>query len=143
MISALSLAKERGINMIQIKKDAQGAFGSYIRIVVYSDNKKTSVAGTVYSDGKPRFIQIDGINLEAEPQSHMIYTTNKDIPGFIGDLGTKLGNLKINIASFALGRTKKQGKAIALLAVDDKLKKVELDAILKLPQIINAYALEF
>ena len=143
MVSAPLVAKERGINIVEIKKDAQGAFGSYIRVSVECGLTKTSVAGTIYSDGKPRFIQIDGINLEAEPQKHMIYTTNKDIPGFIGDLGTKLGKLDINIASFALGRTQKQGKAIALLAVDDKLKNDELEEIRKLPQIIDAFALEF
>ncbi len=143
MVSAPVVARERGINIVEIKKDAQGAFGSYIRVSVDYGSTKTSVAGTIYSDGKPRFIQIDGINLEAEPQKHMIYTTNKDIPGFIGDLGTKLGNLDINIASFALGRTQKKGKAIALLAVDDKLKNNDLEEIRKLPQIINAFALDF
>jgi hypothetical protein len=38
----------------------------------------------VFSDGKPRFIQIKGINIDAEIGEHMLYTTNKDVPGIIG-----------------------------------------------------------
>ena len=34
----------------------------------------------------------------------MLYVTNEDKPGFIGRLGTLLGNEKVNIANFNLGR---------------------------------------
>ena len=63
-----------------------------------------SVAGTVFSDGKPRIIQIKGIELESEFGPHMLYVTNQDKPGFIGALGTLLGNAGVNIATFHLGR---------------------------------------
>jgi hypothetical protein len=58
----------------------------------------------VFSDGKPRFIQIKGINLDAEIGQHMVYTTNTDAPGIIGILGTTLGKHGVNIANFQLGR---------------------------------------
>jgi len=102
-----------------------------------------SVAGTIYSDGKPRFIQIKGINLEAEPMKFMLYTTNTDTPGYIGALGTKLGSLGINIATFALGREQKSGEAIALLGVDEAVDGSALDAIAALPQVRQAKALSF
>jgi D-3-phosphoglycerate dehydrogenase len=80
-----------------------------------------SVAGTVFSDGKPRFIQIKGINLDADVGSHMIYITNTDVPGMIGFIGTTLGAAGVNIANFQLGRDKQGGDAIALLYVDGKV----------------------
>ena len=104
-ISAPILARQRGIKISEIRKDSHGAFESYIRLKILTETKSRSIAGTVYSDGRPRFIQIKGINLEAEPQKYMLYTTNTDAPGYIGALGTALGNLNVNIATFALGRS--------------------------------------
>ena len=110
MVSAPLVARERGIHITETRKDPQGAFGSYMRLIVTTEQQTRSVAGTIYSDGKPRFIQIKGINLEAEPMPFMLYTTNTDTPGYIGALGTKLGALGINIATFALGREQKSGR---------------------------------
>lgn len=143
MVSAPVVARERGIAISETRKDAQGAFGSYIRLIVTTETQVRSVAGTIYSDGRPRIIQIKGIGLEAEPQRYMIYTTNDDVPGYIGALGTTLGALGINIATFALGRASKDGEAIALLGVDDPVSAEAVAQIARLPQVRQAKALEF
>ncbi|MHA3914633.1 phosphoglycerate dehydrogenase [Halovulum sp. GXIMD14793] len=143
MVSAPVVARERGIQIAETRKDAQGAFGSYVRLMVITESQTRSVAGTIYSDGKPRFIQIKGINLEAEPTTHMLYTTNTDTPGYIGALGTKLGALGINIATFALGRSAKDDEAIALLGVDETISEAALADITTLPQVRQAKALRF
>ena len=114
-----------------------------MRLIVTTEAMTRSVAGTIYSDGKPRFIQIKGINLEAEPMKFMLYTTNTDTPGYIGALGTKLGDLGVNIATFALGRAEKSGEAIALLGVDEAIAPSALAEIERLPQIRQAKALSF
>ncbi len=143
MVSAPVVARERGVHIAETRKDAQGAFGSYVRLIVTTEAMTRSVAGTIYSDGRPRFIQIKGINLEAEPMRFMLYTTNTDTPGYIGALGTKLGDLGINIATFALGREQKSGEAIALLGVDEAVASAALAELSKLPQIRQAKALRF
>ena len=143
MVSAPLVARERGIHITEARKDAQGAFGSYMRLTITTEQQTRSVAGTIYSDGKPRFIQIKGINLEAEPMPFMLYTTNTDTPGYIGALGTKLGTLGVNIATFALGRAQKSGEAIALLGVDEAIAPETLIEIAQLPQIRQAKALQF
>ena len=51
----------------------------------------------------------------------MIYIVNTDAPGFIGALGTTLGEAGVNIATFNLGRRKAGGEAVALVAVDDPI----------------------
>jgi D-3-phosphoglycerate dehydrogenase / 2-oxoglutarate reductase len=143
MVSAPVVARERGIHIAETRKDAQGAFGSYVRLVVTTEAQTRSVAGTIYSDGKPRFIQIKGINLEAEPMRHMLYTTNTDVPGYIGALGMKLGEHGVNIATFALGRREKSGEAIALLGIDEAIDAGTLAEIAALPQVRQAKALDF
>ncbi|WP_112321435.1 phosphoglycerate dehydrogenase [Oceanibium sediminis] len=143
MVSAPIVARERGVRISETRKDAQGAFGSYVRLIVVTENQTRSVAGTIYSDGRPRFIQIKGINLEAEPTQHMLYTTNTDEPGYIGALGTMLGELGINIATFALGRSAKGDEAIALLGIDEPPSEEMIARIAALPQVRQAKYLRF
>ena len=73
----------------------------------------------------------------------MLYTTNEDLPGYIGALGTTLGALNVNIATFALGRAEKDGEAIALLGVDEVIPESTLEQIRRLPQVTQAKALAF
>jgi len=143
MVSAPVVARERGMKITETRKDRQGAFGSYIRLIVTTETQSKSVAGTIYSDGRPRIIQIKGINLESEPQKYMIYTTNDDTPGFIGTVGTKLGDLGVNIATFALGRSEKGGDAIALWGVDEPVSDATLSEIGELAQVEQVKFLEF
>jgi D-3-phosphoglycerate dehydrogenase / 2-oxoglutarate reductase len=119
MVSAPIIAKDRGIEISTTTQDKTGVFDGYIRLVVVTDERTRSIAGTVFSDGKPRFIQIKGINIDAEIGAHMLYTTNRDVPGVIGALGRTLGEHGVNIANFTLGRSARDGDAIALLYLDE------------------------
>ena len=126
MVSAPVIAKENGVQISTTKQDQSGAFEGYIKVTVVTDKRERSVAGTVFSDNKPRFIQIKGINVDAEIGENMLYTTNEDVPGIIGKLGSILGDHGVNIANFTLGRAAAKGEAIALLYVDEP---VPADAI--------------
>ncbi|MGB1234624.1 MAG: phosphoglycerate dehydrogenase [Planktomarina sp.] len=118
MVSAPVIAAERGINISTTNQAKSGVFDAYIKVTVVTDTLTRSVAGTVFSDGKPRFIQIKGINVDAEIGQHMLYTTNEDVPGIIGLLGNSMGKAGVNIANFTLGRDAVGGEAIALLYID-------------------------
>ena len=88
-------------------------------------------------------VEIKGIPVEAEIGPHMLYLTNRDKPGVIGDLGRTLGEAQVNIATFHLGRASEGGDAIALLQVDRAVDKVLLDKLASLPNVLQAKALEF
>jgi len=119
MVSAPVVAQERGIKISTTNQAKSGAFEGYVKVTVVTAKRERSIAGTVFSDGKPRFIQIKGINLDAEIGEHMLYTTNKDVPGVIGTLGRTLAENGMNIANFTLGRSNAGGEAIALLYLDE------------------------
>jgi D-3-phosphoglycerate dehydrogenase len=121
MVSAPVVAREKGIQISTTNQDKSGVFDGYIKVTVVTDKRERSIAGTVFSDGKPRFIQIKGINIEAEVGAHMLYTTNEDVPGIIGVLGNTMGGNGVNIANFTLGRAAAKGEAIALLYVDEEV----------------------
>jgi len=118
MVSAPVIAKERGVNISTTTQEKSGVFDGYIKLTVVTNSRERSIAGTVFSDGKPRFIQIKGITIDAEIGEHMLYTTNNDVPGIIGTLGQTLGEHGVNIANFTLGRSDQGENAIALLYLD-------------------------
>ena len=143
MVSAPQIAKDRGINVQVTTRDQQGAYESYIRLTVITETQERGVAGTVFANGKPRVIQVKGINMEAELTESMLYVTNEDRPGHIGRLGTLLGELGINIANFNLGRTGAGGDAIALVSIDGEVSEEQLRRIAALEGVKQAKALQF
>ncbi len=129
MVSAPVVARERGVRISTTTQAKSGVFDSYIKLTVVTDGLERSIAGTVFSDKKPRFIQIKDINIDAEIGHHMLYTTNKDVPGIIGALGSTLGESGVNIANFTLGREAIGGDAIALLYVDQPVSRAVIAAL--------------
>ena len=129
MVSAPVIATERGVQVATTTQGKSGIFDGYIKVTVVTETRERSIAGTVFSDGKPRFIQIRGINVDAEIGEFMLYTRNKDVPGVIGALGTILGDLGVNIANFTLGRTQTGDDAIAILYLDEELKPEVIEAL--------------
>ncbi len=127
LVSAPVVAREKGIQISTTNQDKSGVFDGYIKVTVVTGKRERSIAGTVFSDGKPRFIQIKGITIDAEIGAHMLYTTNEDVPGIIGKLGQTMGENDVNIANFTLGRSAAKGEAIALLYVDSEVP----DAVIK------------
>src|SRR5690606_20628934 len=143
MVSAPIMVKERGIIVSEIKRDKSGVFDGYIKLTVKTERRTRAIAGTCFSDGKPRFIQIKGINLDAEVGQDMLYTTNADVPGIIGLLGTILGENSVNIANFALGRDHSGGDAIALLHLDAPIPAKVLSLLRENAKIQSAKPLRF
>ena len=143
MVSAPLMVKERGIIVSEIKRDKSGVFDGYIKLTVTTASQTRSIAGTCFSDGKPRFIQIKGINLDAEVGEHMLYTTNPDAPGIIGLLGTICGRSGVNIANFQLGRDHPGGDAIALLYLDEPFPQAVLAELRANKLIQSAKPLHF
>ena len=135
VVSAPVVAKERGMVVDEIVRAAQSDYESLITVTVTTERQERSVSGTVYADGKPRLVDIKGIRVDAEFGKSMIYVTNEDKPGFIGRFAGLLGDAKINIATFHLGRNKQGGDAIALVEVDGAVPADVLAKVQALPQV--------
>ena len=143
MVSAPVIARDRGIDCSTTTQEKTGVFEGYIKLTVRTATRERSIAGTVFSDGKPRFIQIKGINLDAEIGAHMLYTTNEDVPGIIGMLGQTMGQNGVNIANFTLGRADRGHDAIALLYVDDPIPEAVLEKLRATGMFESVSPLEF
>jgi D-3-phosphoglycerate dehydrogenase len=143
MVSAPAVADARGIKVETVTRGQDGAFESYIRLTVRTDQYDRSVAGTVFGDGRPRFIQVRDINMEFEITPHMLFVRNADKPGFIGRFGSLLGEQGVNIATFNLGRERAGGDAICIVSVDEAVSPDLLAKVKALPNVVRANRLEF
>ena len=74
---------------------------------------------------------------------HMLYITNKDKPGVIGAIGGSTAERGINIANLHLGRDARNGNAMVLLEVDERLDNDDLEHLRSLPNITNVQYLHF
>ena len=121
MVNAPYLAKERGLEVSEIRHEREGAFNTLIRVTVETSQGARSVAGTLFGNEAPRLVEIFGIGIEADLDGDMLYIVNDDKPGFIGRIGTLLGNHGINIGTFNLGRRDAGGEAVLLLSLDEAM----------------------
>ncbi len=143
VVSAPTVAKERGIVIDEVSRAAEGDYESLITLAVTTQTQERAVAGTVFHDGKPRILSIKGIKVDGEFAPSMIYVTNEDKPGFIGRFAGTLGDAGLNIATFALGRDREGGSAIALVEVDGAVPDQVLAKVQQIPGVKQAKALKF
>ena len=143
MVNAPYLAKERGIAVREIRNEGEGDYHTLVAVTVGTDHGPKRVEGTLFGNQAPRLVNIFGVPIEAELAGQMIYIVNNDQPGFIGALGTKLGENRINIATFGLGRRKEGGEAVALVAVDDPITSEVADQLGALQGVKEVVRLSF
>ena len=143
MVNAPFLAKERGLEVREVKSGKTGDYHTLIRVSVKTDAGERSVAGTLFGNAQPRLVELFGIKVEAELAGNMMYIVNEDAPGFIGRIGTLLGEKGINIGTFNLGRRETGGEAVLLLSVDSPVETAVLEQARKLPGVKTVKALAF
>ena len=144
MVNAPWYAKERGLDVREIRHEREGDYHTLVAVTVRTaDGRERRVAGTLFGNRAPRLVDIFGVQVEAELSPHMIYIVNTDAPGFIGALGSQLGANGINIATFNLGRRKAGGEAVALVAVDDPIRAELAEQLHQLPGVREVVPLSF
>ncbi len=143
MVNAPFLAKERGIEVREVRNDREGDYHTLIRVSLKTEAGERSVAGTLFGNAQPRLVELFGIKVEADLAGHMLYVVNEDAPGFIGRIGTTLGEAGVNIGTFHLGRRDAGGEAVVLLSVDDAVTPELVAQVRALPGVRTVMPLTF
>jgi D-3-phosphoglycerate dehydrogenase len=143
MVNAPFLAKERGLDVREVRHDREGVYHTLVRVTVATSQGDRSVAGTLFGAGAPRLVEIFGIGIEADLEGNMLYIVNRDAPGFIGRIGSLLGEEGINIGTFHLGRREAGGEAVLLLSVDQPIPPEVSDRACQLQGVKMVKALAF
>ena len=143
MVNAPLLARERGFEISETRHDREGDYHTLVRVSVETKAGRRSVAGTLFGSASPRLVELFDVRVEAELVGEMIYVVNEDAPGFIGRLGTVLGEAGINIGTFHLGRVDAGGEAVLLLSVDEPVGPDVIARVEKLPGVKVVRPLKF
>jgi len=146
LVNAFLIAEERGIAVttayLRAGSDAVPALQSR---VVTSSGEQT-LAGTVFGYGararEGRITEINGFHIEATPHGHMLVMRNHDVPGVIGRVGTLLGERRVNISNFHLGRRERGGEAMAVIEIDARVDRETLAELRSLDEVISAREIE-
>lgn len=118
IINADVVARERGIQIVESTSDQAGDFASLMSTTLVTDNGQFEVSGTIFGNEFLRLVRLDGFQLEAYLDSHLLIFRHQDKPGLIGFIGSVLGKHGVNISNMALGRSKFGGDAVAVLNLD-------------------------
>lgn len=143
MVNAPQVAESRGITVSETKSGSSKDFRSLITLRVVTEQGEHKIAGTLFTGKEPRIVNIDGVPIEAALSPYMLFTRNNDTPGYIGALGTMLGEAGYNIADFRLGREESGNTALALVSLDKELPDDLFTTVANLPQTRQAQRLKF
>jgi D-3-phosphoglycerate dehydrogenase / 2-oxoglutarate reductase len=146
LVNAAAIASSRGLKVHEASKPhgSAGGAASILSVLVKTQTEEHVVKGAVLHQNAPRLLHVDGIEVEAPLERNLIYLRNRDVPGVIGKVGSILGNHKINIADFSLGRRSgelKRGiprEAIAVVHIDGTVPDQVLTKLRKVPAIQQA-----
>ena len=144
IVNAPAVAAARGLTVEEETRRREHGFPNTLEVSALPEKtgsaKGFTAEGTVLHDGSPRVLQIEGIPLEAQLEGTILYLRNRDEPGVIGQVGTTLGKLGVNIATFALGRrdATRGAEAVSLVRVDGEASAAILGPIRAIPAITEA-----
>jgi D-3-phosphoglycerate dehydrogenase len=136
-VNAPLIAKERGIEVKEITTPDAGDYHSMLVITVKAGRKSSTVSGTLHGKKDPRIIAIDNFAVEVIPEGDMLFISNNDRPGVIGNIGTVLGRNNINISRMQFGRERAGGRAISVVGTDTPVPKEILSELKGLPNILS------
>ena len=143
MVNALSVAVQKGLEISTVSHDRKCDYQSLLRVTVRYENSSRTISGTLIGNEIPRITEVQGIPIEANFASNILYVRNYDKPGFIGSIGTLLAKNKINIGSFHLGRRENSGEAIAILSIDQEVNNHTMNNLLNLKHVVRVDYMKF
>lgn len=137
LINSMLLAAERGIEVTRARAAGSPRLDCTVELRARTNGSDVVVTGAL-EDGDCRLRRVDGYHVDVEPRGHMLLVRNRDVPGVIGDIGTRLGRSGVNIAEFHQARDPETGEALAVLALDDPVSPELLADLRALPAILDA-----
>jgi len=132
MVNVTAIAEQRGLVVKEAKKPAAVDFLNLITVTTRDDEGDLSVSGTALGPKhKPRLVKVYRQEVDIEPAEHMVFLRYEDVPGMIGKIGTKLGELGINIAQMSVGRKVVERKAVMGVTLDQPISEEDLAGLIE------------
>ena len=135
VVNVEHVAEQRGISLRTVTADEDKVVGPQIALEVESTDRTHRIVGRIYTDMRPRVVEINGYHMDMIPAGNMVLIRNEDKPGIIGTVGTEFGGANINIADMAISR--RGAAAMMLLRVDEQPPQALIDRLLSRPGILK------
>jgi D-3-phosphoglycerate dehydrogenase len=136
-VNAPIVAKERGIEVKEVKSSDAGDFTSLIRLKVEAGQQTYALAGTLFHRQEPRIVEINQFQVEVVSEGQMILIDNVDRPGVIGMVGQILGNHEVNIARMQCSRVERGESALLIIGLDSPLSPTVLNLLKQEKDILS------
>jgi D-3-phosphoglycerate dehydrogenase len=136
-ISAPVLAEEQGIAISQKSGVSDANYPNLISCKAHWDGGERVISGALFGGSKPRIVQVDNYQLDANPEGVVLIMQNRDVPGVIGQVGTILAAYDVNIGEWRMGRYEPGGEALSFINLDSELPDTVLGALEKIPAVTN------
>jgi D-3-phosphoglycerate dehydrogenase / 2-oxoglutarate reductase len=135
VVNAPSIAKERGIEIVETKSPGARDFENLVRVTVVAGEQAERVVGTTFGRrNRPHLLEAWGQRLDVQLDEHLAVFRYGDRPGVIGQIGTALGEAGVNIVSAAVGRLDEDGaasgnEAVMVVTTDAPVPRDVVDAV--------------
>ncbi|MEO6227043.1 MAG: phosphoglycerate dehydrogenase [Thermomonas sp.] len=133
-VNALAEAAARGLVVAETVGGDGDGFDRLLKLRVSDGKRSREIEATLHRG--PRVVRMDGVEIEFDPQAHVLLLRNEDRPGMVGAVGSQLGALGINIVNFALGAAG-DGQARAAITVDRAVDDAQLQALRSMPGVLS------
>jgi D-3-phosphoglycerate dehydrogenase len=137
LVNAMTLARERGIDIEERAAEAPGDFGTLIQSEVTTERKTYLASGTLFGKQFLRLVRLGSYLLDAHIDGTLLVFTHMDRPGLIGFIGRTLGDEGVNIAQMNVGREQQGGEAIGVVNLDSVPSPKALETVQNHPDILS------
>jgi len=122
-INALDVAGQRGIEVAQSKMGDGGAYVNLLETTVEADGEQSVVAGTLTEDGQARIVSVAGFETDLAPTGVVLFIWNDQpgVRGFVGRLGTLLGDGGVSITGLEVARGQVEENGLMVCQIDQRL----------------------
>ena len=142
-VNALYAATERGVEVSRTRTREVADYANYVEITAAGEGGETVVGGALLGEGHPRIVRIGDFHVDTVPRATLLVIRNRDVPGVIGEVGTRLGGAGMNIAEYHQARRDVGGEALAVVTVDDVVPGDVLEAIAALENVESVRQVAF
>lgn len=141
-VNAVHLAEVRGIDVSTHRLASRSDYTDFVEVVVRAEGGDIRLAGALLGDRHPRIVRIDDYHVDVAPGGSLLVLKNRDVPGVIGEVGTLLGSMRLNIAEYHQARLSEGGEALAAVAVDGRVDRSLIRSLMELPEVTGAWVVD-
>lgn len=137
IVNAPMLAQERDVEWgvaFQSRPDA-----SYTQLIEihakYAEGEQHSIRGMIAHRNQRRIVGFDGFEMEVQTKGSMLWLSNEDLPGIVGQWGSILGKENINISQVQVSSLENEAKALAVINIDSPAGPQVLQALRSIDKV--------